>query len=194
MLAGDSLELRLASECWLRFSPKQNELATTFAVSSPGEFIDNLLELFAWRSPSEPVLRHSPRLASRLMNACLLWFLCQLSCVFNFNYFMPSFCTITHKSKAPSLFINVMHFIKNQGDFDNFSREIEWKMPTYDSSNKHFWASNNSPQLDSCLSSSKVCLLKDKRICFKKRFLRSWINGSNTSEISKYKFPTVWIK
>ena len=41
-------------------------------------------------------------------------------------------------------------------------------MPIFDSSNKHFWVSNNSPQLDSCLSSSKVCLLKDKRICFKK--------------------------
>jgi hypothetical protein len=53
MLAGESLELRLASECWLRFSPKLNELATTFAISSPGEFIDILLELFAGRSPSE---------------------------------------------------------------------------------------------------------------------------------------------
>ena len=39
MLAGDSLELRLASECWLRFSPKQNELATSFAFSSPSELI-----------------------------------------------------------------------------------------------------------------------------------------------------------
>ena len=106
-----------------------------------------------------------------LMNACFLWFLCQLSCVLNFNYFMPSSCTITHKSKAPSLFINVMHFIKNQGNFDNFSREIEWKMPTYDSSNKHFWASNNSPQLDSCLSSSKVCLFEEQEdLLLRKRF------------------------
>ena len=42
-------------------------------------------------------------------------------------------------------------------------------MPTFDSSNKQTWASNNSPQLDSCLPSSKVCLLKDKRICLKKK-------------------------
>jgi hypothetical protein len=53
MLAGNSLEPRLASECWLRFSSKLNELATTFASSSPSEFIDILLELFASSSPSE---------------------------------------------------------------------------------------------------------------------------------------------
>ena len=64
---------------------------------------------FAWRS-SRTLWRPSQAHHWWLVRFGLgfgIWFLCQLSCVFNFNYFMPSFCTITHKSKAPSLFINV---------------------------------------------------------------------------------------
>jgi hypothetical protein len=112
-------------------------------------------------------LHHSP---SEHADECFLsWFLCQLSCVFVFYSFMPNSCTITHKLRVPRSFHIVLQIIKSKGGFEHFFYKKEWKMPTFDSSNKHTLASNNSPQLDSCLPSSKVCLLKYKRICFKKK-------------------------
>ena len=67
MLAGDSLEPRLASECWLHFSPKQNEFAADFAMSSPSElicqFTGAVRQELAQRTHSSP----QPRLASRQM-------------------------------------------------------------------------------------------------------------------------------
>ena len=65
MLAGSSLKARLASECWLRFSPSLEVFTTHLASSSPNEFGHvchcKLLEHFAGLSLDARLASASPQ-------------------------------------------------------------------------------------------------------------------------------------
>ena len=69
---------RLASECWLRFSPSLDVFATLLAGSSPSEFVDvcycKILELFAGFSLGARLASSSPQPSpSEQADECILF-------------------------------------------------------------------------------------------------------------------------
>ena len=78
MLAGSSLMARLASECWLRFSPSLDVFATHLAGSSPSECGHvchcKILELFAGLSLDARLASPSPQPSpSEQADECLFY-------------------------------------------------------------------------------------------------------------------------